>query len=216
MIAGGDTASVRANESRSGELVATLSKAERTDLQKVARLRARVARNQIATREAELVAQMESELSAIYPPNDPRWAEIAKAADAAVQSADEKVAAICEEMGIPAEFRPGLHIGWHSRGENATASRRAELRRLGAAQIQAAGKLAKSTIDRAELAALTEIIADGLTSEAAQRFLAAIPTPDELMAAPAVSELERARTQDDAARTESRMTSRMLGGGSYV
>ncbi len=184
--AGSDTVSVAA----AGP---ALTRAERTDLQKIARLRARVARSQIVAREAELAAQMETELSAIYPANDPRWDDITAEANEAIKAADARVAQACRDSGIPEEFRPSLDLYWSGRGENASSKRRSELRALGKAQIDAAGKNAKSEIDSSELAALTAIVADGLTSVAAQRFLAAIPTPDELMSAPRIAELERER-----------------------
>ncbi len=192
----------------------TLTKAERADLQKVARLRARVARSAIGTREAELVAQMEAELSATYPQNDPRWDDIAKAAREAVASADSQIARLCTEAGIPAEFRPGMNVYWSGRGENGSRDRRAELRKLGTAEIQAAGLTARAAIDRAELGALERIVSDGLTSEAAQRCLASIPTADELMAAPAVSELEAKRSRSAGQqRAERRGYMRGIDGG---
>jgi hypothetical protein len=205
-IAGSDSASVATTGP-------ALTRTERADLQKVARLRARVARNQIGAREADLVAQMEAELSAIYPPNDPRWADITAEADEAVKAADARVAEACRVAGIPEEFRPSIGMGWRGRGANGSAERRSELRALGKAQITAAGKSAKSEIDHSELAALTAILADGLTSEAAQRFLASIPTPDELMQAPRVVELEQAR---EAENVDKRDWLRGIGGGLYV
>ena len=190
-----------------------LTRTESADLQKVARLRARVARNQIGAREADLVAQMEAELSAKYPPNDPRWADITAEAGKLIADVDARIAERCRESGIPEEFRPGINLMWSCRGENATSSRRAELRALGKAQIAAAGKNAKNEIDRSELAALTAIVADGLGSEAAHRFLAAIPTPDELMQAPRIVELEEARETEKVDKWE---PLRGLVGGPHV
>ena len=69
----------------SADDVPQLTRAERGDLAKVARMRARVAKADVAAREAELAAQLEAELSAVYPAKDPRWADLKEAADAAAK-----------------------------------------------------------------------------------------------------------------------------------
>ena len=172
--------------------VPQLTRAERGDLAKVARMRARVAKSDVAAREAELAAQLEADLSAVYPAKDSRWADLKEAADAAAKAADEELRRRCIAAGIPEEFRPSLGVWWAGRGENGTAKRRAELRTLGRAQIAALGKRAKVEIERTEADVCTRILADGLRSDAARAALADIPTPETLMPPLVLVELEAA------------------------
>jgi len=161
--------------------VAEITKAERLDLAKLARLRERVARSEVDQRAAELRADVEAQLSAVYRFSDEAWTDVTATADAAVQQADAEVARICAERGIPAEFRPRLAANWYGRGENAVASRRAELRKTAQTRIEAQAKRAKHTIAVASVEVQTELLAAGLTTEAAQAFLTSMPTPQQLM-----------------------------------
>lgn len=68
-----------------------------------------------------------------------------------------------------------------SRGQNASAKRRAELRTLGNAQIDELLKKAKHEISRSSLAVQTQILAGGLDTPAARAFLESMPTPEALM-----------------------------------
>ncbi len=166
---------------------------ERDDLARIARIArmsARVARTSVAQREAELLADVEAQLSAVYKFDKPLWAEITSEAEQAITAAHEKLAARCRELGIPEEFRPSLHLGWRGRGENAFADRRAELRRKAQTRIAAVGKAAKAQIERAEADVLIELLAAGLTTDSAQAFLAAMPTAEQLMPPVALVELE--------------------------
>lgn len=167
-----------------------ISRRDREELQKIARLRAKVAKDGVATREAQLRAEVEEQLSAAYRFDDAVWSDITSAAKAAVEAADDTIAARCRELGVPARFRPMLTIGWYTRGENAAADRRAELRRLADRRITAAGKQAKTAIDRRTAGVLTELIAGGLETEEARAALESIPTPDELMPPVHIAELE--------------------------
>lgn len=183
--------------------VATLTRAERTDLLKVARMNARVAKSGIAAREAELMAEFESQLAAQYPANDPRWSAIVSEAERAVATADAAVREACRKAGIREEFRPRLDIHWYSRGENGVASRRNELRKVAQAAISAAGKAAKLQIERTEADVCTSILSDGLRSEAAAAALSSIPTPEQLMPTLRLAEVEQlsgaaSRTRDRA------------------
>ena len=165
-----------------------MTKAERLDLAKLARLNERVARSAVDERAAELKAQAEALLSTTFRVDDDAWAEATAAAEAAVRQADDTVAERCRQLGIPVEFRPTLRLGWYGRGENAFAERRAELRATVRARIDASAKSAKHRIAAASAEVQTNLLADGLTTEAAQAFLSSMPTPEQLM--PALDEVE--------------------------
>jgi len=169
------------------------TRAERDDLQKVARMRAKIAKADVAVREAELLADAEEKLSAVFSAHDAAWREAQKIADEAIAAMNRRVAEVCDARGVPRSFRPSAGLYWSNRGENGTAARRAELRKRAQTRIAASGKAAKLAIERAEAQVLTEIIAGGLTSDAAREFLESIPTPEQLMPPLTVAELERGR-----------------------
>lgn len=121
---------------------------ERSELQQLARARARVAKQQVKQRQAQLLAQVEQELSERYAANHEAWAHITNEAEAMVREADEKIAAICRELGVREEFRPHLNLSWWSRGENADNQRRTELRKRAQTAIAAQAEQAKYEIDR--------------------------------------------------------------------
>jgi hypothetical protein len=170
-----------------------MTRRDRDDLAKVARLRAKVAKDGVAQREAELRADVEEQLSARYKASDAAWSEITKQAKEAVDLADQEIARICRERGVPEEFRPYLSLGWYNRGENAEASRRAELRKLAQTRIAAAGRQAKTAIEAKTAEVLTQLIAGGLESSEARVFLESIPTAQQLMPPVTIAELEASR-----------------------
>jgi len=93
------------------------------------------------------------------------------------------VAAEAGKLGIPPEFQPQLGFTWLQRGENAYAARRAELRRVAKAEIDAMEKVARVQIEQASVQAQTEVIANGLTSMAAIEFLRSMPAIETMMPA---------------------------------
>lgn len=166
-----------------------MSRSERVELAKVVRLRARVAKDDVGVREAQLLADVEQQLAARYKATHEAWAEVTAAAKAAVGAADAEVARRCRELGIPEEFRPSLGLSWYGRGENADKNRRAELRKVAQTQAAASGKAARLEIDRQAARLLTDLAAGALESSSAREFLAAMPTPEELMPLLALPEL---------------------------
>jgi hypothetical protein len=164
---------------------------ERGELAKLLRLRAKVAKDNLRARGAEQTALVERQLCARYSAGAVAWRDVAAAADVAVKAADAQIAERCRALGIPAEFRPGLSIGWYSRGENGEAKRRTELRMLARAEIEARVKRAHVEVDRATSALTTQLIAGAIVSADGRAFLDALPTIDQLLPAPSVAEIER-------------------------
>jgi hypothetical protein len=159
----------------------TMTKVERGELAKLVRMRAKVARTHVDQRVTELRADVEAQLSAEFNLTDEAWADATAAAQRAVEDAGRVVADICRERGIADEFAPRLHVGWLSRGENAYAVRRAELRRAAQARIDDQAKAAKVAIEVSALDVQTELLAGGLSTTAAKAFLDAMPTVTALM-----------------------------------
>jgi hypothetical protein len=158
-----------------------MTRKDREELCKVIRLRAKVAKGDVVRRKAEQLAAVEAQLSAVFAFEDEAWKSITKEADQLVKEADARVAEICRQRGVPANFRPRLHLGWWERGANASASRRAELRKLAERQLEAAAANAKLTIESKEAEVLTVLHAGNLESEEARLFLEALPSAASLM-----------------------------------
>jgi hypothetical protein len=158
-----------------------MHKSERLELGRVVRLRAKVAKASVDQRQKELLADVERQLSAVFEFDDEVWADITRRAEGAVRQADEQIARICRERGVPDNFRPGLHLSWYDRGENAARSRRVELRKLAQTQIEAAASAARAAIEAKAAEVLTALIGGGLESAEARAFLESIPTAEHLM-----------------------------------
>jgi hypothetical protein len=167
-----------------------MNKSEREELARVARLRAKVARKAVEARQAELLADVEAQLSAKYKFDEKVWADITRQAQEAVREADERIAGICRDVGVPEKFRPELHLSWYERGESASKERRAELRKRAETRIEALAARAAAAIEAKEAEVLTRLIVGGLESEEAKAFLESIPTPTQLMPPVALGELE--------------------------
>jgi hypothetical protein len=167
-----------------------MTKGDRDELAKIARQRARLAKSEVETVKAELLADVEAKLAAQFEADDEMWREANEIADRAEAEANAVIAQRCDEAGIPPQFRPKRRSLWYPRGENLDPSRRAELRKLAHARLDHIAKSAKLKIEAQEADVLTGLYAGGLTSDAAREFLNTMPDPRSLMPTVELSELE--------------------------
>jgi hypothetical protein len=180
-----------------------MTRRDREELAKLVRRREAVAKTAAKRRAAELVADVEQQLAAVYKSDDVRWRTISAAAQEAIATADRAIAARCRELGIPEQFRPGLCLSWHGRGENATAVRRAELRRVAVSRIAALEQRAREEIERCSLEVQTQLLKAGLETDEARAFLESMPTIDALMPPLPLAEIEAAVPIAGLARSRS-------------
>jgi hypothetical protein len=161
----------------------TMTKGERDDLLRLVRQRERVLKSSASQRAAVMLADFEKQISTIYTfDTDEVWKQAVEEARDAVRAAQKRVEDRCKELGIPDEFSPQISgVAWLERGQNAWKQRREELRRVAKAEISAVEQHARVEIERMSIEAQTEIVAHGLQSEAAQAFLAQLPTVEKLM-----------------------------------
>jgi hypothetical protein len=94
-----------------------ISKAERADLSRVARLQAKAAKSAVVQREAELLADLESELSTQYSSQAAERSDVTEKMKAANNEANAEIERRCEQLGIKPEYQPRLLMYWSSRGE---------------------------------------------------------------------------------------------------
>jgi hypothetical protein len=163
-------------------LAVAMTERERTSICVILRRREKLQKTAAAKRAADLLADAERQLSAQFSfDDDATWKKAYEVAEAGVREAQRAVAARCQELGIPKQFSPGLDIHWHERGENACKHRRRELRQLAQARIEAMQRAAVLQIETRSVELQEQVMAGGFTSEAAHKFLDALPTPDSLM-----------------------------------
>ncbi len=162
-------------------MTTAMSVGERLELGKVVRLNAKVAKAEVAALAARRLADVEAQLAAKYSANHAAWAEIAAAAKNAVAEADAKISEHCVALGIRSEFRPGLSVYWHDRGENGDNKRRAELRRVAQTAIESRVKTAQAEIDRCMARQLTDLAKGLITSDEGRAFLLTMPSIDQLV-----------------------------------
>lgn len=168
-----------------------MTRREREDLLKLVRQRERVAKSAAAARSQHLLAEFEAQLDRRYHfDEDAVWAAAKKSAEAIVAQANIEIAQQCQKLGIPAECAPGLDLAWYGRGRNAARSERDEMRRLARRRIEAIETQARLAIEQASVHAQERLWADGITTEAAQGFLAALPTVETLMPALDVAQIQ--------------------------
>jgi len=176
-----------------------MTRQERSLLSQVAKQRARAAKSSVAHRKAQLLADYEEQSAAKYAMQDAAWAEVVDEGRRAIEEANRRIQQVCDERGIPAELAPSIGTYWSPRGVS-DPKRRAELRKLAERQIDAAARQAVAAIDRAEADVQVELLTGALTTDAARAFLDSIPTPEALMPALRLDELERSVPRDGGRR----------------
>ena len=139
-------------------------------------------KTEVKQRRLELMADFERQLSAVFSyDQDEIWKGAHALAEQAVKDAQVVIEERCRELNIPREFAPTISMRWFGRGQNAVRDRRTELRTAAKARLDALEASGKTEIERISVQAQTNLISDGLTSEAAQAFLEQMPSVETLM-----------------------------------
>jgi hypothetical protein len=163
-------------------LAVAMTERERSNICVIVRRREKLQKTAAATRAAELRADAERQLAAQFSFDDDKvWKDAHAVAEAVVRDAQRAVAERCKELGIPKQFAPGLSLEWWKRGENGCKERRAELRQLAQARIDAMHRDAILQIETRSIELQEQVMRGGFTTEAAHQFLDALPAPDSLM-----------------------------------
>jgi hypothetical protein len=155
---------------------------EREALSKLVRQRERVAKTAATARSAHLLAEFEAQLDRRYDfDEDEVWAAATAKATEVVAIAQRMVEQRCAELGIPAQFAPGLSVGWYGRGRNALVAERAEMRRLARRRIEEIEAKARASIEASSLLAQEQLMLGGLTTDAARAHVESLPSVEDLM-----------------------------------
>jgi hypothetical protein len=158
-----------------------MTRSEREDLLKVARLRMKVAKSDADKRAAEVMAAFEKHLATIYSfDQNEVWAKANAIAKQAAAVANKLIAEECAKLGIPKQFAPSINTYWSGRNENESRERRAELRKVAVTAIDSMKRDAYAAIERQGAEIQTGLLAIGLREQAAA-LLNALPKPNDLM-----------------------------------
>jgi hypothetical protein len=170
-----------------------ITRTEREDLLRISRLRMKVAKAEAGALAAKRKAEFEQQLAREYTfDEDAIWQQAVALALAATKEANKKIAQQALALGIPREFAPNLSFPvWWDRGQNAVASRRAELTRVAHGKIDQRQREAVQQIERKAAEFQTRILAGTLQSAEAVALLEAMPTVERLMPEISVQEIQQ-------------------------
>lgn len=157
-----------------------MTKKDRDELIRVMKLRAKIAKDDVEARKAQIIAEGEAALARKFNERDAAFADLTTEARAYMNEVAQKIDARAAELGVPASFRPSTGMYWLSRGENDDPKRRAEMRKVLQTRAEATAKAAKLEVDRWSADIQTAIIAGGMTAEA-RTLLDRLPTAEALM-----------------------------------
>jgi hypothetical protein len=160
-----------------------MSARERSDLSRLVRQRERVAKSEVKSRRARLKADAEQEMNTIFAAKDALWKDLTALAQEGMRTINAQLAARACEVGIPkAMGHPRLELGWRTIGrEYGDRDRRSEIRKMIDSRLADMEASSLAEIEQRSLGAQTEILAGGLTSEAARAVLASLPSVEALM-----------------------------------
>ena len=188
-----------------GARSSALSRSETHDLSMIIKDRTKVLRAHAEEQAAACIADFEKKLAAVYEfDQDEVWKAATEEARKVVAECQEKIAKRCQKLGIPRTFAPEIGMSWLGRGENALASRRAELRRVAQSSIAAMTKAAITKIEKQSLELRTQVVAMGLLSDGAKVFLDSLAPVEEAMHSLDFAEIEQKLDRDHQQRIEQR------------
>jgi hypothetical protein len=169
-----------------------LTRHETHDLSMIIKDRTKVLKAHAEEQAALMMADFEQQISAIYAwDKDETWKAAVEEARKTVDEANEKIAARCKKLGIPAVFAPGIGIAWHGRGENAVKDRRHELRTAAKAQVEAMLRAAVTKIEKQALELRTQVVSRGLLSQEAKFFLESMAPIEDAMQSLNLADIEK-------------------------
>jgi vacuolar-type H+-ATPase subunit H len=159
-----------------------LDRAEAHDLGMIIKERTRYLETVVDQLAAERLADFETKMAQVYRwDQDDVWEKATREAAEVVRKAQEQIEKRCKELGIPAQFAPGLELQWRSRGQNLAKSRREELRRVARGQIEAMKQKALSEVRKQGLDLRTQVVTMSVVSGSAKLFLESLAPVEDAM-----------------------------------
>lgn len=181
-----------------------ITKAERTELRSIVRGQFKVLRHEVEQRQAELLADLDSQIATRYADEDRQQQALMFRAHEICEAAGREITDLLKGSGVVhghaditgrfAEDTPEVSIERPVRVlmETVTWSKadRLQLRRAAVERLQASVKGALLNLERREADLLRTLAVGAIESAEARAFLEAIPTVAELVPAARLLELE--------------------------
>lgn len=178
----------------------SMTKSERTELQRLVRQRFKLLREEVRGRQAEMTSEIDQAVVVKHQDRDEARAEVQRQVNRIVEKAN---ADIDEAIASAGYHRTGSGRGWImvptlSWGDDG----RREQRRALVSDLEAKVKQAHLRLDREEVELLQALAIGALESDEAREFLGRIPTVAELVPASRMEELEASFAQPPSDEVE--------------
>lgn len=173
-----------------------ITKGERTELRSIVRQQFKVLRQEILQREAEMLAEVENQISEKYATQDQGWQAVQHEVHEACMEANRRINDALYNAGY--QVKGGSERMWVQtpRIDQPTKDRQ-QLRYHAQTKIRAQVKAALLKLDRDEADLLRNLAVGALESDEARAFLTAIPSVSELVPTTRLMELEASLREDE-------------------
>lgn len=166
---------------------------ERRELRSVVRSQMKVLRAEVEQREAELMAEAESRLTARFADQDKALADANRRIAEIAGRFNDEVQGVLAEITAHVGHDEGQHLSVRNFGAPRVFGKtedRTQLRRAMEAGVKARVKQARTELDRQEADLLRDLAIDGLQTSAARAFLQRIPSAAQLVPSSKLREIE--------------------------
>lgn len=172
-----------------------IGKGERVELRGLIKQQFKVLAAEVQHREAELIADIDAELSTRYATEDREWADaeflILEAAREANRKANDVMRGLLGDQWLTGADRVLIGVETYRLRNARSSSDKAADRAQAVRKVNVQVKRAQVALARQEVDLLTKLAAEGLESAEAREFLKSIPTAAELVPSVRLIELEQ-------------------------
>lgn len=172
----------------------SMTKGERAELRSIVKEQFRVLRAEVEQRKAELVSEVDGQITEKFAEGDKAWADAAHLAHEAVMEANRKVNDAYRTLTGDAHVER-MYVG--SQLPKRPAEERYRLTVSARLQIDATVRGALLRLQRQEADLLRTLAVGAIESDEARAFLDAIPSVGELVPAARLVEIEAAMKDDE-------------------
>lgn len=166
-----------------------ITKGERTELRSIVRQQFKVLRSEVQQREAEMRADLETQIHDRFAADDQQWSVLMHNVNEAVLEANRRINDALAEAGY--QQKGASERQWvQSPNIRQPKEDEHQLRMVASTQVTAQVKAALLRLEREEADLLRTLAIGAIESAEARQFLSSIPTVSELVPAARLSELE--------------------------
>lgn len=174
-----------------------MTKGERAELRAAVRLQFKVLRSEVVQRQAEVHADLDSEIDAEYETHKKTEEQITFLVNEAMLECNRKINDILYENGL--QVKGSTESNWVQLRNSIQFAEPARRRKQHSASVKLNVQVreAQATLDRQEADMLRRLTLDALESDEARSFFDSIPTVSALVPQTRLAELEKAFDDDD-------------------